>query len=92
MMNWPFFTSPASQERAGHEVATAESGTEASRKAALMDRVDLLIVDHEMPTDRGCDLAASSLRLHPATEVMHILCWHRDRMEADGNLTPGSTL
>jgi DNA-binding NtrC family response regulator len=79
-------------ERVGHQVVTAESGDEAFRKAALMECVDVLIVDHKMPADRGCDLAASLSRLHPAMKVMHMSGWHRDQVEAAGSLMPGSTM
>jgi CheY-like chemotaxis protein len=79
-------------ERAGHQVMTAESGEEAFEKASLMERLDALIVDHVMPSHLGCEIAAHLSALHPTMKVMHISGWHRERVETEANLAPGSAL
>jgi two-component system, cell cycle sensor histidine kinase and response regulator CckA len=77
-------------EHAGYCVVTASSGAEASEAAAKLERVDVLLVDHRIPPDRGRDIADRLLRTHPAMRVMQFSGWAREHLEAEGSLTPGA--
>jgi two-component system, cell cycle sensor histidine kinase and response regulator CckA len=77
-------------ERAGHRVETASSGADAYAVAAKLEHLDVLIVNHRIPPDRGRDIAERLLRTHPGMKVMHISGWLRQHLEEEDSLTPGA--
>jgi CheY-like chemotaxis protein len=58
-------------QRAGYEVLTANSGTEALR-LALAHRVDLVLSDHLMPGMTGTELAQQLKALNPELPILLI--------------------
>lgn len=80
----------AALERAGHKVYTASSGAEAHAFARAIPRVDVLIVDHRIPPDRGRDIAERLLVFHPGVRVVHMSGYSLEDLETEGSLTPGA--
>jgi hypothetical protein len=54
-----------------------------------MEIVDVLIVNHRMGLERGCDIAERLLINRPNLRVMHISGLPREYLEDEGGLTPG---
>lgn len=79
-----------SLQQDGHDIRVALSGSEAIVAAQSVQRLDLLIVDHSMPPDRGRALAENVLLDHPAMKVMHVSGYPRNYLEEDGGFTPGA--
>jgi two-component system cell cycle sensor histidine kinase/response regulator CckA len=67
----------------GHECTVARSGQQAVEAAQCAEKIDLLIVDHSVPPDRGVDIAKRILLRHPATRVLHMSGYLRHQVEAE---------
>jgi CheY-like chemotaxis protein len=78
-------------EKIGHKIRTANSGREADRIAAQLNRVDVLITNHHVPPETGREIAERLLRTHPEAKVVHVSGYPREFLESEGGLTPGSS-
>ena len=70
----------------GHEITIAKSGKEAVEAAQSADTIDVLIIDHSLPPDRGVDIANCILVQHPAARVLQISGYFRYQVEGKESL------
>jgi CheY-like chemotaxis protein len=75
----------------GHECTVARSGQQALETAqASPEKIDLLIVDHSLPPDRGRDIADRILQWHPLMKVLHTSGYPKSFLETDDSITPNA--
>jgi CheY-like chemotaxis protein len=63
----------ASLEQLGHSLTEARSGPEAFQRAAQINHIDLIVVNHQIGPDLGRSIAEHLLLTHPKMKVMRAL-------------------
>lgn len=71
----------------GYQTLTAHSGAEAVKLASIMERLDLLIADVNVPGKGGRRLAAHVATFHPAARVLYISGFSQETVAAEGIVT-----
>jgi CheY-like chemotaxis protein len=74
----------------GHECTVANSGEQAIEAGQSAEKVDLLIVDHSLPPNRGRDVAERILQRHPFMKVLHISGYPKSFLDGDASITPNA--
>jgi CheY-like chemotaxis protein len=80
----------AAVQSLGHECTVAKSGEQAIEAAQAAEKIDLLIIDHSLPPDRGRDVAERILQWHPLMKVLQISGYPRSFLEGDDDITPNA--
>jgi DNA-binding NtrC family response regulator len=68
----------------------ARSGQQAVEAAQAAENIDLLIVDHSLPPERGRDIAERILHGHASMKVLHISGYPRSFLAGDDSITPNA--
>jgi CheY-like chemotaxis protein len=75
----------------GHGCTVARSGQQALEAAqSSPEKIDLLIVDHSLPPDRGRDIAERILQWHPLMKVLHISGYPKSFLGTHDSITPNA--
>ena len=74
----------------GHECIVARSRKEAVEAAQYAEKLDLLIIDHSLPPDRGRDIAERVRQWHPSMKVLQISGYSESFLEAEDSITPNA--
>ena len=65
----------------------ARSRKEAVEAEQYAEKLDLLIIDHSLPPDRGRDIAERVRQWHPSMKVLQISGYSESFLEAEDSIT-----